>query len=568
MTPEPIVQLHNVGRRYRRRWAVRGVELAVNRGEMVGIVGPDGAGKTTLLQMCAAILDPTEGACRVLSFDTVRDSKAVTSRIGYMSQGFTLYDRLSVEENLRFSARIRAVTGDTYAARRARLLEMAGLEPFVDRPAGKLSGGMRKKLSLCTNLIHEPALLLLDEPGLGVDPLSRRQLWTMLETFRGQGIAIVVATSYMDEAERCDRVLLLREGSALVADRPEAVRKAAAGRVFELAAEHPTAAARDLAEQPGLFGIQVLPDRVRFQRTMSRDQDFGEQTAAARVSGAHEVTPTLEDVFVLHAGPSGRGAERLEQPAQLPRTGGMRAEAVTVEFGDFRAVDGVSIEAAPGGLLALLGPNGAGKTTLIRAFCGLVRISSGAAWIGGDRVVPEASDQRQHIGYMSQRFSLYRDLTLGENLAFFASAYGLERAAAREAIQWARAMTELTTEEAETPVAAMSGATRQRLALACSILHRPSVLFLDEPTSGVDPVSRYRFWQLIRVLAGAGMVVVVTTHFLEEAAYCDRIGLMHRGRLIALGSLNELREQTGTDAQAPVETVFVTAIQRAGLAAS
>jgi ABC-2 type transport system ATP-binding protein len=559
VTPEPIVQLHDVGRRYRRRWAVRGIELAVNRGEMVGIVGPDGAGKTTLLQMCAAILDPTEGACRVLSFDTVKYSKAVTSRIGYMSQGFTLYDRLSVEENLRFFARIRAVTGDAYAARRARLLEMTGLEPYVDRPAGKLSGGMRKKLSLCTNLIHEPALLLLDEPGLGVDALSRRQLWTMLETFRGQGIAIVVATSYMDEAERCDRVLLLRAGSALVTDRPEAVRKAAAGRVFELAAENPTAAARDLAEQPGLFGMQVLPDRVRFQRTM---------TAAPRVSGAHEVTPTLEDVFVLHAGPSGRGAERLEQPAQLPRTGGMRAEAVTVEFGDFRAVDAVSIEMAPGGLLALLGPNGAGKTTLIRAFCGLVRISSGAAWIGSDRVVPEASEQRQHIGYMSQRFSLYRDLTLGENLAFFASAYGLERAAAREAIQWARAMTELSTEEAETPVAAMSGATRQRLALACSILHRPSVLFLDEPTSGVDPVSRYRFWQLIRVLAGAGMVVVVTTHYLEEAAYCDRIGLMHRGRLIALGSLDELREQTGTDARAPVETVFVTAIQRAGLAAS
>lgn len=559
MTPEPIVQLHDVGRRYRRRWAVRGVELAVNRGEMVGIVGPDGAGKTTLLQMCAAILDPTEGACRVLSFDTVKDSKAVTSRIGYMSQGFTLYDRLSVEENLRFFARIRAVTGEAYAARRARLLEMTGLEPYVDRPAGKLSGGMRKKLSLCTNLIHEPALLLLDEPGLGVDALSRRQLWTMLETFRGQGIAIVVATSYMDEAERCDRVLLLRAGSALVTDRPEAVRKAAAGRVFELAAENPTAAARDLAEQPGLFGMQVLPDRVRFQRTM---------TAAPRVSGAHEVTPTLGDVFVLHAGPSGRGAERLEQPAQLPRTGGMRAEAVTVEFGDFRAVDAVSIETAPGGLLALLGPNGAGKTTLIRAFCGLVRISSGAAWIGSDRVVPEASEQRQHIGYMSQRFSLYRDLTLGENLAFFASAYGLERVAAREAIQWARAMTEITAEEAQTPVAAMSSATRQRLALACSILHRPSVLFLDEPTSGVDPVSRYRFWHLIRVLAGAGMVVVVTTHYLEEAAYCDRIGLMHGGRLIALGSLDELREQTGTDAQAPVETVFVTAIRRAGLAAS
>jgi ABC-2 type transport system ATP-binding protein len=500
VTAKPVIDLRELGRRYRSRWAIRGVSLTVNRGETVGIVGPDGAGKSTLLQMCAAILDPTEGSCRVLGFDTVRQSKAVTSRIGYMSQGFTLYDRLSAEENLRFSAQIRAVTGDTYTARRAALLEMAGIEPFMDRLAGRLSGGMRKKLSLCTNLIHEPELLLLDEPGLGVDPLSRQQLWSMLDKFRRQGIAILVATSYMDEAERCDRVLLLREGSALLTDRPGAVRATEAGRVFEAASD-------------------------------------------------------------------GREREALEQAEPLPRTGGIRAENVTVEFGRFRAVDKVSIDAGPGALLALVGPNGAGKTTLIRAFCGLVPISGGVAWIAGDRVKPAAPDQRQRVGYMSQRFSLYRDLTFGENLAFFASAYGLNRTAARGAIQWAKAMTELTDEQSDTPVAAMSGATRQRLALACSILHRPSVLFLDEPTSGVDPVSRYRFWRLIRILAGAGMVVVVTTHYLDEAAYCDRIGLMHQGRLIALGSLDELRQLTDTGPDATIEKVFVTAIQNSGLAA-
>jgi len=564
---EPIVELHDLGRRYRRRWAVRGVKLAIGRGEMVGVVGPDGAGKTTLLQMCAGILDPSEGTCNVLGFDTVRDSKAVASRIGYMSQGFTLYDRLSVDENLSFSAQIRAVTGDSYSTRRARLLEMAGLEAFTDRPAGNLSGGMRKKLSLCTNLVHEPGLLLLDEPGLGVDPLSRQQLWAMLETFRRQGIAILVATSYMDEAERCDRVLLLREGAALAADRPEAVRQSAVGRVFELVTNDPAHAAQELATHTDLYGIQVLPDRVRFQRTAPGDpRGSGKRTGAVRMANAHEVTPTLEDVFVLHAGPGTRDA--IEMPAQLPQSGAIRADGITVEFGEFRAVDDVSIEAAPGTLLALLGPNGAGKTTLIRAFCGLIRITHGEAWIGGDRVTPEAADLRQRIGYMSQRFSLYRDLTLAENLAFFASAYGLERAAAIDAIQWAKAMTDLSGEENGTPVAAMSGATQQRLALACSILHRPSVLFLDEPTSGVDPVSRYRFWQLIRILAGAGMVVVVTTHYLDEAAYCDRIGLMHHGRLIALGTLEELREQTGTDSHATVETVFVTAIRGAGLEAA
>jgi len=239
---------------------------------------------------------------------------------------------------------------------------------------------------------------------------------------------------------------------------------------------------------------------------------------------------------------------------------------VTIRFGDFTAVDHVSIEARPGTLLALIGPNGAGKTTLIRAFCGLARISEGAAWIGDERVAPEAPDLRQQIGYMSQRFSLYRDLTLGENLEFFASAYGLGRKAAADAIRWARSMTQLETQDEQASIASMSGATRQRLALACSILHRPSVLFLDEPTSGIDPVSRYRFWQLIRILAAAGMVVVVTTHYLDEAAYCDRIGLMQQGRLIAYGSLAELRKQSGLGANASVETVFVDAIRRTGRA--
>lgn len=216
MARGPTVETRDLGRRYGPHWAVRHVELAVAPGEMLGIVGPDGGGKTTLLQMCAAILDPSEGECRVLGFDTARESKAVTSRIGYMSQGFALYDRLSVDENLRFAARIRGVPETAYAARRARLLEMAGLGAFGARPAGKLSGGMRKKLSLCTNLVHEPRLLILDEPGLGVDPLSRRELWTMLETFRARGITIIAATSYMDEAERCDRVLLLADRKSVV----------------------------------------------------------------------------------------------------------------------------------------------------------------------------------------------------------------------------------------------------------------------------------------------------------------------------------------------------------------
>lgn len=556
----PLVQLEGVDHRYGHQWALRDIDFSVEAGELFGVVGADGAGKTTLLQICAAILDPTAGRCDVLGFDSVTGAKAITARIGYMSQGFTLYDRLTVAENLRFAARIRSVGDEVYGERSRRLLNMAGLGGFMNRSAGVLSGGMRKKLSLCTNLIHEPDLLILDEPGLGVDPLSRRELWTILETFRQQGMTILVATSYMDEAERCNRVLLLQHGSILAVDEPEGVRGKARGKVFEYTTTDPTLIAGKLARYSGLYGIQVLPDRVRFQRGEAKTAD-----AAFEFPGDfREVEPTLEDVFVLHAGRTGNTAPPMAQMAPLPHRGGIKAEEVTIRFGDFTAVDHVSFEARPGMLLALIGPNGAGKTTLIRSLCGLLQISDGAAWIGDDRVLPETHQLRQQIGYMSQRFSLYKDMTPGENLAFFASAYGLEGPAAEEAIRRACEMTQLEYHGDEIPVASMSGATRQRLALACSILHRPTVLFLDEPTSGIDPVARYRFWELIRLLAGAGMVVIVTTHYLDEAAYCDSIGLMQQGHLIDFGSLAELRADRGMSADAPVEEVFINAIRQTG----
>lgn len=554
----PVLMAHDLGRRYGGRWAIRHVDLTLGTGQMVGIVGSDGAGKTTLLQMFAAILDPTEGSCRVFDLDTSRQSKSVASRIGYMSQGFTLYETLSVDENLRFSARIRSVPTQAYTQRRAELLDMAGLTRFTERPAGKLSGGMRKKLSLCTNLIHEPGLLILDEPGLGVDPLSRRQLWDMLEAFREAGIAIVVATSYMEEAERCDRVLLLEEGSVLVADTPGHVRGLADGRVLEIETEDLNGIARELERTEHVHGIQLLPGRVRFQLP-PQERMSGNLTGLPRL-----VAPTLEDVFVLYSRPARESAPGRASPRSEPResgASGIRAEGISVDFGGFRAVDRVSIEASGSELLALLGPNGAGKTTLIRAFCGLVPLSQGRAWVGGLPVGRANRAIRQNIGYMSQRFSLYPDLTAHENLAFFASAYGVRDAAA--AIRWACETTALEADQLRVVVSEMSGATRQRLALGCSILHRPSVLFLDEPTSGVDPVSRYRFWNLIRELAASGMVIVVTTHYLDEATYCDRIGLMHRGRLIVFGSLDELRRGTASGRSDSVETVFINAIRQA-----
>ena len=563
--PPPIVTARSLGRRFGKRWAVRGIDLDVARGEMVGIVGPDGGGKSTLLQICAAILDPTEGEARVLGHDVRREAKQIAARLGYMTQAFTLYDRLSVEENLALAARLRGVPMRTvYPERRARLLRMAGLQRFTARPAGQLSGGMRKKLSLCTTLIHEPDLLILDEPGLGVDPLSRRQLWEMLGQFRERGITALVATSYMDEAERCDRVVLLDAGRVLGSGTPAGLRGTMEGRVFEASAPEPVQLAAELEGERGPHAIQVLPDRVRFQMPP------GASVAALRLGTARAVlrpaAPTLEDVLARSAPQAAHAKPPALPVAAGPTVPGDAAPGIvtagmTVRFGAFRAVDDVSLAVERGQLLALLGPNGAGKTTLIRALCGLAAIASGRAEVAGVPVGGSTHSLRQRIGYMSQRFSLYVDLTAAENLWFFANAYGLGGARGRARIEWACERTGFDAREPRL-VAALSGAERQRLALACSILHDPAVLFLDEPTSGIDPTARYRFWWLIRSLAAGGMTILVTTHYLDEAVYCDRIGLMHRGRLVTIGTLPELRRTFAAGAEASVESIFVTALER------
>ena len=569
-SPEPIVA-KGLGRQFGDNVVIEPLDVSVDRGQRVGIVGADGAGKTTLLQMLAGILDPTVGECRVLGFDTRREAKQVAARIGYMSQGFTLYDRLSVKENLSFAARIRDVPDELYRERSERLLSMSGLGRFTDRPAAKLSGGMRKKLSLCTNLVHEPELLILDEPGLGVDPLSRRHLWTMLDRFRSQGLTMVVATSYMDEAERCDRILLLEQGRVLADGSLEELLRPAAGRVFTVNAVDTGRGLRELsgilAQIDSVHSVQWLPDHLR----LVMNADIAEnQLAELLPEGTHlaAAEPRLEDLFVLRTDRRA-GEQQFPELARQDRgkEEGLVATGLSVRFGHFKAVDRVSFEAPSGELLALLGPNGAGKTTLIRALCGLVAIDEGNARVAGVSSGGGSTALRRQIGYMSQRFSLYLELTPWENLRFFANAYGLAGGAARAAIDWAREVTGLT-DIPDKLTGDLSSALRQRLALACSLLHRPRVLFLDEPTSGVDPVARYLFWRVIRELAASGMTVLVTTHYLEEAAYCDRLALMLDGRLLAHGSRSSLNHSLGLEADATVEMLFTAAIEQAGTANS
>ncbi|WP_436639396.1 ATP-binding cassette domain-containing protein [Microbaculum sp. FT89] len=570
---DQIIDARGLGRQYGKTWAVKDIDLRITRGEIFGLVGPDGAGKTTLIQLLAAILDPNAGRCRVLGFDTVRQARQVTSRIGYMPQGFTLYERLTVAENLAFAAKTRNVPASHFAARRQRLLAMAGLAPFLNRAEGALSGGMRKKLALCTNLVHEPRLLLLDEPGLGVDPLSRRELWRMLESFRSAGATIVFATSYMDEAERCDRLAFLDAGRILAHGTPDALRSRAAGSAFQAPADGRSAVEELLIRAPDVIGFQWRPTGIRFTVDPRKGLSARLRADLERLGPVTPATPTMEDVFVvLHGGDAvGVSTDAIRvapNPITIADTGEppsdrVRIRALSRRFDDFVAVDRVSLDVGAGEIFGLLGANGAGKTTLIRMLCGLLPPSSGAARVAGIDVGAQPDRLRRRIGYMSQRFSLYPDLTARENLNFFASAYGLRRRAARDAIGWASDMTDLAG-VAERPVARLSGAIRQRLALACSLLHRPAVLFLDEPTSGVDPLARFRFWQLIGTVAAAGAAVIVTTHYLEEAVYCHRLGLMHEGRLIAHGDLPSLRAGLQGDVPTDVAGVFLGYIERAG----
>ncbi len=564
-----IIRAQRLGRRFGVRWAVRDVDLQVARGEILGLVGPDGAGKTTLLQLFAAILDPSEGECRVLGFDTLRQSADVTARIGYMAQGFTLYSRLTVAENLKFAAKVRGVPPSLLPGRREQLLEMAGLGPFIHRREGALSGGMRKKLALCTNLVHRPTLLLLDEPGLGVDPLSRRELWRMLEAFRREGMTIIFSTSYMDEAELCDRVAFLDAGRIVAIGTPAELRARGAGAVFRVVSSEPGVVERTLNRAPEVLGVQWQAHEVRFAVAPARRLSPRLRTALERLGRVEPATPTIEDVFVILSAGAGYGDAADIEAAIEPRTFGPREDPVSSisadhlsrRFDGFAAVDDLSLEVRAGEVFGLLGANGAGKTTLIRMLCGLLPPSSGNAHVAGIDVVADPRGLRQRIGYMSQRFSLYGDLSVAENLAFFARAYGLDRRAARESIAWASGVTGLAGFEHRS-VARLSAAVRQRLGLACGILHRPDVVFLDEPTSGVDPLSRFRFWRLVNALAAAGTTVLVTTHYLEEAAYCHRLGLMHEGRLIALGDLVSLRAKLPAEVPETVEAVFVAHIER------
>jgi ABC-2 type transport system ATP-binding protein len=557
--------------------ALDSVSLEANHGELTALVGPDGAGKTTLMRLAAGLLRSDAGSLTVLGVDVATDPQQVQDRISYMPQRFGLYEDLSVQENLDLYADLHGVSAAQRAQRYPQLMDMTALGPFKTRLAGQLSGGMKQKLGLACTLVRSPELLLLDEPTVGVDPLSRRELWEIVRRLVAeQGLTVLLSTAYLDEAERCSRVIILHQGRVLSQDSPRQVAALAKGRSF-VAIPSPGQSARALQarllDQPGI--VDAVPDggRVRLVRDASIAEAQGSRGAqgqgALQDLEVDPVPPRFEDGFmILLQARADLGRTRTIAVAHpLARHEGEAAVAVrqlVKKFGAFTAVDRINFDVYRGQIFGLLGPNGAGKTTTFRMLCGLLAPSSGALHVAGANVRDAPASARARLGYVAQKFSLYGPLSVTENLEFFASAYGLRGERRRARIGWAMEQFELGT-HARATSAQLPGGYKQRLAMAAALLHEPEILFLDEPTSGADPQARRAFWRRITALAEQGVTIIVTTHFMQEAEYCDRVAIMDSGQILAQGSPAQVRELARTEGRpAPsMDDAFIAVVEQA-----
>ena len=612
---ESVVRAEGLTRRFtgsdgRPRVALDRVSLSVTRGQLTALVGPDGAGKTTLMRMTAGLLAPDEGSLHVLGLDVTRNAQAVQDRISYMPQRFGLYEDLSVQENLDLYADLHGVPQAVRRERFARLMAMTDLARFTARPAGKLSGGMKQKLGLACTLVRSPELLLLDEPSVGVDPLSRRDLWEiLLQLVRDEQLSVVVSTAYMDEAERCAHVHVMNAGQVLADGMPQALAQRAQGLTF--VATPPGGMAARVLQARLLDAASVVVDavprggQVRFIRRL--DVDEAALRPLLENVEVHPRPAELEDAFMLmlrqHAEAAGgqssleglpvAGTDRTLQGrrnSEPTAPDGQRPSAVTQQdltaavpplnegagasrrdasgvslqsavlpvtdhadpvivvrdlvrrFGDFTAVASTSFEVRRGEIFGLLGPNGAGKTTTFRMLCGLLPATSGSLQVAGANLRVAPARARARIGYVAQKFSLYATLTVRENLAFYGAAYGLH---GRQLTERMDAMLQRFDLDPEAASGLLPAGYRQRLAMAAGLIHAPDILFLDEPTSGIDPLARRAFWRTITALSAQGVTIVITTHFMEEAEYCDRIAIQDAGRMLALGTPREVRELAG-----------------------
>ncbi len=568
--------------------ALNGIDLIVPAGALVALVGPDGAGKTTLMRAVCGFITPDGGSLEVLGVDVAREPEQVQANIGYMPQRFGLYEDLTVRENLELYSDLYGVPREEQTERLPRLLSMTDLAEFEDRPAGKLSGGMKQKLGLACALARSPELLLLDEPSVGVDPLSRQELWeVLLKLVREEHLSVMVSTAYMDEAERCDVVYVLNNGEVLAHGTPAELRARAAGRCYRT---HPAPGLPARIVQARLSDdtrrvADAVPEggTVRFilhaaHSGTGKDTET-EALEEARRCGGLDAAPTparLEDGFMAILREQQEKLDKNQALAALPPQVNERLQKAGQEeviqvrdlvrrFGDFVAVDNTSFSVGRGELFGLLGPNGAGKTTTFRMLCGLLPASGGMLRVAGVDLRVARAKARERLGYVAQKFSLYGSLDVRQNLEFFGGVYGLRGAALRERI--AELLHEFGLEDRERATAGeLPGGYKQRLSMACALLHRPGILFLDEPTSGIDVPARRAFWRRITGLAAQGTTVVITTHFMEEAEYCDRILIQDAGRVLELGSPDEVRTRAGGAKNMEEAFIRIVKTARAGSA--
>jgi ABC-2 type transport system ATP-binding protein len=538
------------------------VSFHVERGEIFGLIGADGAGKTTIFQILAGVMEPTSGDVRVLG-SPPRDAR---DRVGYLTQRFSLYPDLSVIENLRFSAGLRQVSEVDFEARRARYLHMFDMTRFEDRLAGRLSGGMKQKLALSCALVSSPQVLMLDEPTTGVDPVSRREFWAALLALAREGMTVVMATPYLDEAERCNRVALMERGRVLQLDSPAQLRASLGCVRLEVHSE-PLAEAESVLAGAPVEDVQRFGDRLD---VLVRHPETGEhairESLAARglsVSRVLRSEPTLENAFVatlrrLRGKEAAHEFPQRHSRSELLGETLLEASGLHKRFGAFVAVKDFSLRIRRGEIYGLLGANGAGKTTAIKMMCGLLAPTRGTVALLGRTKALRSAAVRSRIGYMSQKFTLYDDLTIGENLDFYARLYGVPDAVRRARRQWVLEVSELAGQEGLL-TAQLPGGWKQRVAFGCAVMHEPDLIFLDEPTSGVDPLARRAMWRMIHELADSGAVVLVVTHYLEEAEQCTHVAFMVAGEVLLEGPPGEVKGRYPHCAS--LEEVFVTLIE-------
>ncbi len=538
------IEIRSLRKDYGEIRAVRGLDLEINEGEIFGLIGPDGAGKTSTFQILGGVMQPTSGEAVIYG----RSAHHAREYVGYLTQAFSLYQDLSVWENLQYIGQLRRLSDSQIDERGSRYLEMFDMHRFRQRLAGRLSGGMKQKLALACALIAEPRVLLLDEPTTGVDPVSRREFWDTLAQLSVEGMTIVVATPYLDEAERCHRVALFYDGEVQQVGTPKQIRNNLGLKRLEVRTGQLGLAEDVLANITDIQDVQRYGDRLD---VMVRDEQLGRRDvveafaqASLEVIEIRASAPTLENAFVAVL----RNLKGELQSYPFPYTAepvrrediAIGAQKLNRTFGDFHAVRDIDLQIKYGEIYGLLGANGAGKTTTIKMLCGLLEPSTGEVTLAGERRRLRSGEVRRRIGYMSQKFSLYDDLTIEENLEFFAGVYEVPRSERAIKKRWVLEFSGLAG-MGHLLTGSLPGGWKQRVAFGAAVMHEPSVLFLDEPTSGVDPLARRDFWKVINSLADRGVAILVTTHYLEEAEQCNRLGFMVAGEMVAEGAPSSIK---------------------------